>query len=165
MPTRFLYVFSPCFHMFECIVDDGVLWQTDQVPTLDCPVEYRFSPPPIETVDVRYYLLRCAKCYEDNRPHRFISADLWDNYGVRLACTRPDQFEAHVRRKLRSLLDRIVKDGVRPQLRISYGQDARSIDPELSMNDAINLAWPLFRILVEDTLRWPHGMGAERPGG
>ena len=135
-------------------MDGTVPLQMDGETTAACYEKDHFSPPPIETVKACYYVARCPTCHERHGPlHNRIGHD----WASRLVHRQPEEFEAEVGSKLRELLTSIEESGVRPQLRVSYGEDERSIDPELSLNEAVNLAWPLLAQVVQGTLQWASG--------
>ncbi|KAJ6437887.1 SFT1-SNARE [Purpureocillium lavendulum] len=125
--------------------------------SLDCYEKYHFSPPLIETVKARYDVARCTRCHED---HGQLHNRIASNWANKLARKQPEEFEAYAESKLRELLKSIEKNGIRPQLLVSYGGDERSIGPESSGNEAVDLAWPLLTQVVEDTLQWARGYGA-----
>ena len=128
----------------------------DGMTTLDGLEKYHISPPPIETITARYYIARCPGCHE---PHGPLHNRTGHDWASRLVQTPEEAFEAYVESKLREFLTSIEESGVRPQLRVSYGEDERSIDPEWSANEAVDLAWPLLDQLVQDTLQWARGYG------
>ena len=134
---------------------DGTLpLEIDGMTSLDCYEKYRLSPPPIETVRVCYYVARCLDCHERHGPLRNRIGDEWAS---RLVQTPEVAFEAYVESKLREFLTSIEDSVGRPQLRVSYGEDERGIDPEWSVNEAVDLAWPLLARVVQDTLQWARG--------
>ncbi len=136
---------------------DGTLpLHIDGMTTLDGLEKYHFSPPPIETITARYYIARCPGCHE---PHGPLHNRTGHDWASRLVQTPEEAFEEYVESKLREFLTSIEDSGGRPQLRVSYGEDERSIDPEWSVNEAVDLAWPLLDQLVQDTLQWARGYG------
>ena len=136
---------------------DGTLpLHIDGMTTLDGLEKYHFSPPPIETITARYYIARCPGCHE---PHGPLHNRTGHDWASRLVQPPEEAFEAYVESKLREFLTSIEESGVRPQLRVSYSEDERSIDPEWSVNEAFDLAWPLLARVVQDTLQWARGYG------
>ncbi|UNI16679.1 hypothetical protein JDV02_003093 [Purpureocillium takamizusanense] len=145
MPTKFVDIFSLCFHTLEYVAENGMLLQIDGGTTVDCPERYQNSPP-VDVVEVRYYVTRCFRCQDPAQLFEKI-AKAQDDDSARLA------FEEHIVGDLQKLLVDMEEDGVRPQLRVFYDQDSRSISPELSVNEAVDLIWPLLSEVVEHTLR------------
>ena len=134
---------------------DGTLpLHIDGMTILDGLEKYHFSPPPIETITARYYIARCPGCHE---PHGPLHHRTGHNWARRLVQTPEVALEEYVESKLREFLTLIKDSGGRPQLRVAYGEDERSIDPELSVNEAVDLAWPLLARVMQDTLQWARG--------
>lgn len=136
---------------------DGTLpLEIDGMKSLDCYEKYHVSPPPIETVRVCYYVARCLDCHESHGPLRNRIGDEWAS---RLVKTPEVALEEYVESKLREFLKSIEDSGGRPELRVAYGEDERSIDPELTVTEAVDLAWPLLAQVVQGTLQWASGYG------
>ncbi|KAK4095635.1 hypothetical protein Purlil1_431 [Purpureocillium lilacinum] len=139
-----VYYFDAPSIWFEGIMDGTLPLEIDGMTSLDCYEMYHFSPPPIETVRVCYYVARCSRIGHD--------------WASKLVHTPEVAFEEYVESNLREFLTSIEDSGVRPQLRVSHGEDERSFNPEWSsVNEAVDLAWPLLAQVVQDTLQWASG--------